>query len=34
MKKLEDVCGLAAPADELVKVRQEVEKEFHTGDGI
>jgi serine O-acetyltransferase len=34
MKKLEDVCGLSAPEDELVDVRQEVEKEFHTGDGI
>jgi serine O-acetyltransferase len=34
MKKLEDVCGLSAPADDLVEVRQEVEKEFHTGDGI
>jgi serine O-acetyltransferase len=34
MKKLEGAVGLSAPADELVEVRQEVEREFHTGDGI
>jgi serine O-acetyltransferase len=34
LEKLEEVCGVITPQDELVESRQEIEKEFTQGGGI
>ena len=34
LEKLEEVCGVMTPQDELVESRQEIEKEFTQGGGI
>ena len=34
LEKLEEVCGVITPQDELVESRQEIEKEFTEGGGI
>ena len=34
LEKLEEVCGVMTPQDELVESRQEIEKEFTGGGGI